>query len=59
MMLTYKQFESLIQNQLLHLGGDAHHAFRESLIFNAQEAGYSARRAAQLVDAIEERARRT
>ena len=48
----FEQFEQLVQ-YLSHLHGEAHSAFRESLIFNLQERGYSAVRAGQVVDELE------
>jgi hypothetical protein len=50
--MSFKQFEQLVQ-YLSHLHGEAHNAFRESLIFNLQERGYSAVRAGQVVDELE------
>ncbi|WP_434380574.1 hypothetical protein [Melittangium boletus] len=53
--MSFEQFEQLVQ-YLSHLRGEAHNAFRESVIFNLQERGYSAVRASQVVDEFERRA---
>lgn len=53
--MSFEQFKKLVK-YLSHLRGEAHNAFRESLIFNLQERGYSAVRASQVVDELEHRA---
>ncbi len=54
--MSFKQFNQLVK-YLSHLRSEAHNAFRESLIFNLQERGYSAVRAGQVVDELEHCAR--
>lgn len=58
--LTFAKFLELVAILATHrAGGEAHHAFRQSIINDLEmHCGYSAARAEQVVDLFETRARR-